>query len=53
MAGAQAARPARETVHRSALGIPTADLDSGPVHLAVADYAYSLRAPGDGILEAL
>lgn len=53
MAGAQAARPARQTVHRSALGVPPANLDSGPVHLAVADHANSLRAPGDGLLEAL
>lgn len=53
MAGAQAARPARETVHRFTLGVPPADLDSGPVHLAAADHAHSLRASGNGLLKAL
>lgn len=53
MAGAPAARSAREAVHRSTLGVPAADLDSGPIHLAATDHAHSLRAPGDGFPEAL
>lgn len=32
-----AANPAGDAVHRPAVGVPAADLDSGPLYLAVAD----------------
>lgn len=53
MAGATAARPTRETIHRSTLGVSATYLESVPVHLAAADHAHFLRAPRDGLLEAL
>lgn len=53
MGGAPTQRSARQVLHRPALGVPPADLDARPVHLAAADHEDSLRAPGDGFAEAV
>lgn len=41
------------SLYRPAVGVPTADLDAGPVHLAAADHEDNVRAAGDGVLETL
>lgn len=53
VARATTARPQGDAVYRPALGVPPADLDAGPVHLAAADHEDPLRAAGDGLTAAL
>lgn len=48
MGGASPAHAEEHPLHRPALGVPAADMDPRPVHLAAADHADPFRTPGDG-----
>lgn len=41
------------SLHRPAVGVPAADLDARPLHLAVADHEDNVRAPRDGVSETI
>lgn len=53
MGGAAPACAGGSEVHRTALGVPAADLDARPVHLAAANDADTVGAAGHGLAAAL